>query len=515
MARAVFPLLYYPGFSTPTIKHGCPRTMLASCVRSASNKVSPNPIILKQWEDYCKQVLFKEWLKDLASIELEADFETYLQKPSFNETYRNVLRKAIKERDVNKIVSYKDDQENKKIKVMYFNIKYGGFTKDELQYSDFPHEYKDSIVNVLKERMIYTPDAVKKLYNAVCERLEFGADMYIPEYCGRKDWPQICSAIDEKSEKIPNIIYGAADGSGFDQTQLICHNEVLNWFMIEAVEQSNFLMDPIMSIEEFKYALRESLVMQMSVANGNLKYEAVGRASGDGWTTLGNTILMISYWKFCFWKAGIPKDQYFLMVKGDDVLFGFNKKYMDVFEIARNELFTMHKHKHTHGLGQICKKIDFGDITELDFLSNHFFRGADGRLRMTRIPPRVFQSISYSMKFKEDSSPLLGRQLCYSKGASLLAWSDGLPIFDKLARKMMSLGVKGEVSDYSYYSDYGRVWFPNKPDREAYLDYLNQHYKISEREVEMIETKIDSIKPGDLIIEIPELAIFFRSNYGM
>jgi hypothetical protein len=286
----------------------------------------------------------------------------------------------------------------------------------------------------------------------------------------------------------------------------------MNKLFLAILGLPNVLLEERFSADIIKQVLEDSLEMKVSVDHGELKYQANGRASGDGWTTAGNTFLMISYWMYTFKLAGLGRKDYFLRVKGDDVLFAFSKKYKEQVEVARKITFTETKDWQTHGLGQICKKIDYGEITQLDFLSNYFFYTDRGTLRMTRIPERVFQTTSYSTKLRPDDKVITAEYLCYSKGNSLLAWAKGLPIFEVLAYKMIELGREGgKVSEYSYYQDYGRSWIGEDNDRKAYCRFLNERYGLCEDMVHSIENRIRNLKKGDQFVEIPELAMFFKN----
>jgi len=261
--------------------------------------------------------------------------------------------------------------------------------------------------------------------------------------------------------------------------------------------------------EKFLECIRRSLLLKVSVDHGDLKYEAVGRASGDGWTTFGNTMLMISYWMFTFNIAGITN--YYLKVKGDDVLFNLNRSEKDKLLDAVKIVFTDRKDEHCHGLGQICKKIDFGDLTDLDFLSNEFFLTDQGNYRMTRIPARVLQTISWSTKLPPGKKREEYRMnLCHAKGMCLDAWANGLPIFGVLAKKMIELGKPGKLSDYNEYSDGSRVWHKGRDDYAAYLVYLNTRYGVSHKEVLEAEKAIKSVKTLSGVLDLPQLGKFYH-----
>lgn len=343
--------------------------------------------------------------------------------------------------------------------------------------------------------------------NGFINLLEKIAHETLPQYCGRKNWIDTCKLIQNTNDLHPKWIFGAADGSGFDMSQLVEFNKLMNELIEAASLHPNFHWELPLERDDIPKVLKESLYMRVTMDNGKLKYTAVGRASGDGWTTFGNTMLMISYWTYTFHLAKI--EDFFLLVKGDDVLFAFDPVYMYAFEQARKIVFTDVKTKHQHGLAQICKFVKYGRIEELDFLSNHFFWTDKGTLRMTRIPWRIIQTICWTTKLPQ---ALVGKQLqqmrlelLFNKGHSLLAWSRGLPIWETLARKMIQLGRPGPTTESNVHVDPYRTWH-DVNDYESYCDYLYQNYQITRQEVADIECSIKSIVDTTGVIEIPALS---------
>jgi hypothetical protein len=494
-ARSIFALMTYPGFRTPTIKHHCPRTALAASLRAMSNKVRPDKFEFAKYARWFRELFIPDVVNRLMQDEFYVQIEKWLAKTSYNEKYREQMRRALRP----------ENQELGKV-----TCGYEAFAKIEMQFTEVPHEDKNTPLNDVKERQICGPKDWKKVVgNAIIAAIEELCHRHLPWYCGKKDWTSICKDVDEAHQTIPDIVFGAADGSGFDMTQLVEHNSLMNELFTKIVDHPNFLLDNNdLSKAEFGQILQDSLILNVSVDHGQLRYTAQGRASGDGWTTVGNTLLMISYWLYTADCASIPRDQLFLKVKGDDVLLGFSMKRMLQFESVRKKLFTMTKSDQEFGLGQICKKVLYGSIMDVDFLSNHFFITKDGRVRMTRIPARVFQTISYSTRLLDHKHTNTKLSLLYFKGSCLKAWASGLPIFSKLADKMMSLGRPGKVTDYDYYADWGRRWNPGKDDAESYLDYLEYRYGMTKETVIKIEAGIDRIKTFDDVVEIPDLAMF-------
>lgn len=490
----IFPLLKHPNWRTPTVKHNCPRTVVSASLRACSNKVSSDPILWSHFEEWFKTVYVPKFLKCLEQELVTVDLEEWLKGGRYSLAYQAKLKQALE-----------PERADTGIK------QYESFPKIEQQFTTVPHEVKDTPLNDVKERQICGPSDLKKcMGNPFIYQMEGVAHRYFKEYCGRKDWLDICKTIENVYEEIPNVIFGAADGSGFDMSQLKEHNKLMNFLLEACAIHPNVTWREPLTVDLLMKALDASIDLDVSCDRGQLRYHAEGRASGDGWTTFGNTMLMISYWQYVFHLAGITK--YFLLVKGDDVLFGFDRNLIGTFKDKVKIVFTERKDQHTHGLAQICKKIEFGDISELDFLSNHFFWTRYGRLRMTRIPARVVQTLSWTTKLpniqKIDKLEDSRRQLLYSKGSCLLAWGRGLPIWEPLARKMMQIGRPGSLTEYNQYSDQQRVWNGND-DRVDYLVYLQEKFGMTEPEVEEIELAIARVSTADGELFLPSLEKFY------
>jgi hypothetical protein len=486
-ADQIFPHIKTEFWYTPTIKHHCPRTALASSLRACSNKVFYDPKVFKEYSNWFRKFYIPKFKRCLDEELWEVDLEKWLQK--YPKSYRDNIRKSLDPDHINTKVS----------------CKYEAFTKVELQFTTVPHDLKETELNDVKERQICGPDAEKKACaNAFINLLEEVASKYFKPYCGRANWVKICADLEEIETQLKSFIWGASDGSGFDMTQYPEMNRLMNELIMACAYHPNVHFNEPLTILRLQEVLDGSLDLDVSVDHGALQYHAVGRASGDGWTTFGNSMLMISYWMFTFYKAGI-KD-YGLKVKGDDVLFCVQKVDLPKLKLAVKYVFTDKKELHCHGLGQICKKIDYGELTDLDFLSNEFFLTKEGHYRMTRIPARVIQTNSWSTKVPKTYDLEKAKQeLCYSKGKCLKAWADGLPIFGVLADKMIELGKPGRLSNYDEYADGDRTWHQGRDDREAYLFYLEQRYGLTSSEVVSAEVQINQVTNLKGVLELPML----------
>ena len=489
-ADQIFPLIKTEYWYTPTIKHPCPRTQTASILSATSNQVAHDPKMYKRFAIWFRTVYIPDFISYVGQELWHVSLSEWLSK--YKPSYQDALKKAV-------------DKDHKEAKT---SCKYCAFIKVEMQFTTVPHDLKSSIWNDVKERQICGPCAQKKMAaNAFINKMEEIASKYCKSYCGRANWIEICLGLEQAESELGDCIWGASDGSGFDKTQVPEMNLLMNELAEATVRHPNFSWDEDFDLNEFLYAIQNSLVLDVSMDHGQIRYKYNGRASGDGWTTFFNTMLMRAYWMFTFYIAGVKN--YALKVKGDDVLFALNKSDVSKFTEAVEQVFTKSKERHIHGLGQICKKINYGELTDLDFLSNEFFLTKEGRYRMTRIPARVIQTLSWTTKLPKTKNLKkeldYRKQLCYSKGMCLKAWADGLPIFGVLADKMIELGVNGPLTSIDEYSDAPRVWHQNRDDYDSYLLYLERAYLVTKDEVNEVEAKIKKIKDLSGFIELPNL----------
>jgi hypothetical protein len=211
-----------------------------------------------------------------------------------------------------------------------------------------------------------------------------------------------------------------------------------------------------------------------------------------------------SYYRYAFSKFGFNPEAdgakagykpFMLLVKGDDVLFCVEKCDQALAQMAIKTYFATKNERISYGLGLVVKYCKWGRLDEMDFLSNQFFQRVDGTHRMVRIPARAIQSMPWSTKllptsrtWKEDQ-----KQLCYSKGACMLSWAKGLPIFGKLAKRYIELGTFNVLRDKEWlYVDKYRVWEKeHESDGDSFQQWLNMQYGITGLDIQQIEDAID------------------------
>lgn len=495
-AKQIFPIINHTAFRTPTVKHHCARTDLSASLRACSNKVKSDPVKFAGYADWFRKEYIPMFVKFLDNEEVKVNMDNWLDSGRYPIKYREKMRQAFKPENLS-------DFDRKFV--------YEAFPKIELQFTPTLHTMKETEMNTVKERQICGPSDEKKcLANAFINKMEEIAHKYFKPYCGRKNWQEMCKTIEGAMREIVAILFGAADGSGFDMSQLEEHNELMNELLLACLDHENVVLDAPLTKEGIQRALLDSLILNVTVNHGDLKYTAQGRASGDGWTTFGNTMLMISYYMYTFKIANI--EEFFLMVKGDDVLLALSAEDKAKFMDAHAKIFTTGKHEHSHGLAQICTDIKWGPIEEMDFLSNHFFWTNNSRLRMTRIPARVIQTISWSTRLQGVCAKDFDRvqkELCYSKGKCLQAWSQGLPLWETLANKMIELGQPGNATEYNVYADEARTW-DNRDDRDAYMIYLSERYGINDVDVKDFESEIKSVNTLNGFIHLDLVDKFYE-----
>lgn len=505
-ARAVGPLLLYPGYSTPTIKDTCAPVQFAASIAACSNLVEPDPHLFSAYERWFKADYAEELIKNIGGKVFYVDFKKWLQRPSFNESYRQKMLRAY-------------DPSNHDHGPV--SCQYEAFPKVELQYTEVSHEYKDTHLNEVKERQICGPTDLKKAYvNCLIYTLSQVLQEFDEDYC-TGDLRQICQHIEKGTENIPNCKFAAADGSRFDRTQLPRCDKLMIWFVLHLVFKGILVLDSWQDIDIIIQVFNDSLHMKVSVGHGELKYTAVGRASGDGWTTDFNTVLMGSYWRFTAHLSNIPRDQMFLNVKGDDVILALNEiKHKQIFEENVQRVFCMNANRQQHGLGQICKFILWGDITDIDFLSCHFEIIPKSKvdpeapcIRMKRYMPKFLQTIMYSCKYLPGMPDDVKLSLLHAKGCSLEAGHTAIPIYHEVAQMMKRLGRPGRYNDYNYYTDEFKRFYVPPEDFEAYyeagMEDISTRYNMPKPVIIEICRKINSVNSWQDYLYLPELAAFF------
>jgi hypothetical protein len=483
LAGQVGPIFYGTDYYEPTIIHSCKKTIMAASIRACSNKIYPESDVMKEFEDFFENDIYKEVLE---SVEREGGIHisvsNWLKK--YDLKYRQKFLNMIYLPDCLTGISYK----------------YKSFPKIELQVTPVPYDQKETPLNNVKERQISGPsDAKKLLANSLINELEKMADKYIDGYCGCKNWPEICEWIWGKMCHMVDPVVGFSDGSGFDMTQIKRLQQLFTKLMKKLLASDLISFDDVLDGAKVEMAFENSEILKVVAADGNIIYEAEGRASGDGWTSYGNTILMRSYWKFIAKKAGLKKDEFHIMNKSDDVVLLCERARLGDLQKSIARYMSKENILDCFGLGQVTKFVKWGNLEDGDYLSNMFFMTERGP-RMVRIPSRVFQTISWTDKIKPGLKHLdeISKNILFSKGSCLYAWGKGLPIFGVLAEKMMELGIEGPASDINKYVDPYRVWYDDD-DYIACCGWMERKFGIFINEIEEVEDMIQKLDRFDTL----------------
>jgi len=499
-AWQVFPVLEHRDFRTPTVKHFCDKTRVAAVLRQVSNKVLPDDTILHQYRDFWKNKFQQVLLACVEAKEREVDLWKWLKKQPYNQHYKKKLIDALKPENRNTAVKFK----------------FGVFPKKELQYTPTHHIDKETDANTIKERQICgPPDEMKVIGNAFFNCLEGAMHEELPQYCGRANWLQITEKLQKIEDELADGTWIEGDGSGFDMTQTRLTEEVQTTFLKVAARSPRVVwsepLDEKIFVEMLEKHTTYVAEMLNRKTNKYVKYDFDGRPSGAGNTTLSNTLNMIAYNEFVMYIAKIPEKDYRIIVKGDDLLIRIRNKWLETWKKYHSQCFTSTKTEQKFGLGQIMPQEEIKYSETLDgvsFLSSHFMplnkptvvNGIMYRYRMLRILPRVLQTISWTTNiptsarnWKTKTLLKAAEELSFSKGASLLTWSKGLPIFNSIGRAMTRLGSKGRWTERNFYADEPRVWF-DTDNRQDYLDFIDRKYGITKQEVVEFEKKMDQLQ---------------------
>jgi len=479
-AGQIGPLFKGSTFYIPTVKHACARTQMAAAIRQNQNKLT--------YEQAYMEVLLRNIRKSYKLIRegikkdgfMLIDLDEWMQH--YNMKYQDGVIKVLNGSEI----IFDPKKMNK----------YDAFPKKELNVSDVPYELAQTIYNLIKERQICGPLMENKIAaNAFCNKLEELADCYIPGVCLRKNWPQICSMIKTYENEIPDGIWFDGDISGMDtgisriinECQNECKREILN--MPEVIIDHRLTKEGIML--PFDEAAKTCIV---SVNRGDVTYTNENRQSGQGWTSLDNSIVTDAIQETIRQFAGIPKSHFRSSSKGDDNIGRIARQYENIYRHWYFKVLAPKGTEGEYGVGMASKMCNLNtDLEELSFLSCKFIE-CYGHYRMVRIPHRVIQTLPWSLKVTPTlhNPEAMASSLLYSKGECLKAWAHGLPVFDKMADMCIRLGKQGQYTDYDKYKDLDRVWNDHDQyDYPAVLDWLWRQFGITEDEVIELEEMFD------------------------
>jgi len=396
------------------------------------------------------------------------------------------------------------------------DYRYSIFPKVELQVGD-PME--------VKERCIYGPSAHKK-YNTgpFMHKMEEILHKWCKSYCGQKNWTDITTTVTDaenaflKAKLTPTGV--EADFSRYDSTQRKFILSLWTKMVERIVDEAPIYWGLDQDAAKVKDYVKQTMLIKLTAFQGLVTAKAYSRASGDTWTTLGNTITSMCLWSavlapygFNPWLDGIRKGfkAVFLLFKGDDMFGLVDKKDVTSFKEAVVAGFNKDNTKEPYGVGCIVKVVEEGPISQRSYLSALFVPRRAGGYRMVRKLERVLTNNPFSTQAKITDHDIdkVALELLHSKGLSLLAWGQGLPIVDVLARKMIQLGKPGLK-----HTDYAAKWqicTDNlSTDYEDYATWLFEKYGLTDADIQRIEGRIQKIKNPLEEVIIPELDIILQ-----
>jgi hypothetical protein len=345
------------------------------------------------------------------------------------------------------------------------------------------------------------------------------------EYCGSKNWDDIPNHLKQMENQFANPIWVAADGSGFDMTQ---HEIILDTVAEQVkrfLKKADVQFPNHMDREAIYEVIKKSSKLYVSIFNGALRFKTRGRASGDGWTTGFNTAQMISFWKVVEYICKLI-DKTFrceIIVKGDDVLICLDKKHRELFERIAWTCMAKNKNPQTHGLGQICKFLKFGELHELDFLSSYFVPTSAG-YRMIRKAGRLFEMTPWATLLSAQN-PAISAQLCYANGLCVLAWAKGLPLFESYGRMLVRvsqlkrnltqdlLNVVGACNSLGVNMDYNQKIGTQTPcTADEFNNFMCEKYSCTSTDLERLQKKFDQCFEQYAIIKDPLMDSFVMED---
>jgi hypothetical protein len=281
---------------------------------------------------------------------------------------------------------------------------------------------------------------------------------------------------------------------------------------------------------------------------------AVGRASGDGWTTVANSWLSECYYSYVCYRADIPEDRWDGLFAGDDVLMNMTEHYRVRFQEEFDLCFAIRNEDIEFGIGQVCKDPKWGDIEDVSFKSCWMYRTKYG-IAISRNLARFFKSEPFSAKVDQSLFDRVDRlreqiaaslivpknlftkllkaegelhqakmALFYAKLMCAKAWTHDdeggvLPIVGTYVDHMLSL-LPQELTDkikthrlatHKEYADHGRIT-SCKVDREAFLGFLSHRCNTTIEALFAIDTQIQEIDGIHEVREISELKAFYTYN---
>jgi len=379
-ALQCFPLFDHCLFTTACVCHSCKRTKAASAVRHTSFKLKASPYWWAKFEKFWDDKVIPEILRGFDDRVHIVDIEDWIVKYPLK--YQQAIRETMLQPGWDEPQKYT----------------YDAFPKIELQVTDVPYELMHTPANAVKERQICGPPMNKKiLLNPIINYIEKIASECQRGFCGSATYVQIGDKVTDM-RKVRRT-YFSLDGSAFDNGQTHLCNMLLYRMLVAIFNHKNFMVKLPLTTKMALYVFLASIILRVNVDRGEVSYQADARASGDGWTTWGNTELMRAYVWFTCEVADINWNDWDGLFKGDDVLGSVDQLQRQALADAFRKLWATKNEEILYGIGQIAKFIKFGPLEEHDFLSCDLFWDEFDRATLVNKPKNILEKFWLTTKY--------------------------------------------------------------------------------------------------------------------
>lgn len=210
-------------------------------------------------------------------------------------------------------------------------------------------------------------------------------------------------------------VYIEIDFSRFDQSQ----NESVLQHIQNRIFAHMFPGD-----DKLAEALRLSMCIK-GISNLGVKYEAIGRGSGDAHTSIGNGLINL----FCTWVClrKLPRSSWTSFHEGDDGIIGMKAPFVKQ---------ACHNFDFLQALGFSLKIATSNDMPDICFVGRRFFMRNDGEIASAPDLKRLLR------KFHVSASPIDSEAIVVAKSFSLFLKYPETPIVSMLTKKIVSLCAK-------------------------------------------------------------------------
>lgn len=497
--------------------NSCQRTLFAAYKRQLQMVFSPDPQVLKEYEDFVHQY-FDEYVKPVLR--------------NFDYSYSQWFNRMPRHKQ-DAMIRAKESVENKPPKT----VEYGLFCKREKQEAGG------------KNRAIANIDPmIKHIMGPICWALESIADKHFPGYCGMKNWDNLEDLFEvNNKDGFSYVLQG--DGSAFDTCQHY-ENKLIDRLVYEYIADQGAVhhCDPKM-YKRIATAQFRTLNAKQSI-NGTFSTMATAEIegtvfSGASDTTLMNTLRMATYNMFTLQRAGMIYNHDFkLLAKGDDFMIfsktpdwngrSYEDIYYDIWAHKPSKV-TETDFTKPYGIGQILKFMIVGDYSSIDFCSTTCIPYENGtRFKLARKPERMDPLAHYSRAALRMSPGQL-KQYLNDQAYALRDSVGPIPFYEEYAKAyeywasqidaeptMLTTGrerlvmaddnhkhIKDTLAKLeNYYYDYGHDYIAGLANRHSehkipaadVLDHLLYKYKITEQDIaynyQMLTSHVYNIYDG-------------------